>query len=99
MPPRRPNDCFAASKHGQYTAALFRSAGDQACSMRSYAMRKVNRLVTTGTLTALMTCGTVAFAQKQATIFVTVVAPVTAPVAGLKAGDFVANGGKLEVKD
>jgi hypothetical protein len=56
-------------------------------------------LFTAGTLTALMTCGAIAFAQKQTTIFVTVVAPATAPVADLKPKDFIANGGKLEVKD
>jgi hypothetical protein len=50
-------------------------------------------------LTALTTLGTVAFAQKQTTVFVTVVAPASGPVADLKPKDFVVQGGKAEVKD
>ena len=61
-------------------------------------MRKLSRRVTAATLTALMVCGAVVFAQKQATIFVTVVAPAAGPVSGLQAKDFVVQGGKADVK-
>jgi hypothetical protein len=61
-------------------------------------MRKLIRRVTVGTLTALMTCGAIVYAQKQATLFVTVVSAPGA-LGDLKAKDFTANGGKLQIKD
>jgi hypothetical protein len=61
-------------------------------------MRKLSRFIPL-VFAAIITLGTIAFAQKQATLFVTVVAPATGPVADLKPKDFIANGGKLEVKD
>ena len=62
-------------------------------------MRKLNARPTVWLLTALAISGTVAFAQKQTTIFVTVMAPATGPVSGLKPNDFVVQGAKVEVKD
>ena len=62
-------------------------------------MRKLNWRFTAGILTALTALGTVAYAQKQATIFVTVVAPGTGPLGNLTAKDFKAEGGKAEIKD
>jgi len=62
-------------------------------------MRKLNRRFSAGTVATLIVSGAVLFAQKQATIFVTVVAPSSGPVAGLTAKDFVVQGGKAEVKD
>src|SRR5690242_3410978 len=91
MPPRRPTDCFAASKHGQYTAAR--------STRRSYAMRNLSRRFAAGTLIAFTVYVAAAFAQKQATIFVTVIAPASGPVSGLTAKDFVVQGGKATVKD
>jgi hypothetical protein len=62
-------------------------------------MRKLSWRFTAGILTALTALGTVAYAQKQATIFVTVVAPGTGPLGNLTAKDFKAEGGKAEIKD
>lgn len=61
-------------------------------------MRKLSSS-TAWILTVLTTFGTVLFAQKQTTVFVTVVAPSTGPIADLKPKDIVSAGGKIEVKD
>ena len=63
-------------------------------------MRNVNRRATVGIfLAAVMVSGALASAQKQATLFVTVIAPAAGPAANLMAKDFVVSGGKAEVKD
>jgi hypothetical protein len=62
-------------------------------------MRKLSRPFVGGTLAAVMVMGAVAAAQKQATLFVTVVAPSSGPLTNLTAKDFVVQGGKAEISD
>lgn len=62
-------------------------------------MCKLSRRYTVWIFAALTMAGTVAFAQKPPTVFVTVVAPATGPMADLTAKDFVAKGGRAEVAD
>lgn len=58
-------------------------------------MRKPDRRAIGLMLATLIVSGVVALAQKQTTMFVTVVAPASGPLASLTAKDFVAKGGEI----
>lgn len=58
-------------------------------------MRKLNGSLIGSVLTAIVLLGVVGFAQKQTTLFVTVVAPSSGPLASLSAKDFVAKGAEV----